>query len=74
MAELTTIDQHWINFLARDIPPNAPSVQVHAMRTAFAAGAASAMHLVCQAMEEGNLAESLAAHLEGIKTLVKPHG
>lgn len=44
-AEFTSIKQHWIHFLERDIPRDAPPVQVNAMRKAFAAGAISGLHL-----------------------------
>lgn len=44
-APFTNINQHWHHFLERDIPRDAPLVQVDAMRKAFAAGAISGLHL-----------------------------
>lgn len=67
-----TIAQHWAHFLERDIPPDAPDVQVIGMKRAFAAGAISGLQLAVLEMK-GNLPEksfaNLLAHIEGIKTL-----
>jgi len=41
----TSLNQHWHHFLERDIPADAPTVQVDAMRKAFAAGAVSGLQL-----------------------------
>ncbi len=74
MAEVPfiTIDQHWAHFLERDIPPNAPDIQVMAMKSAFAAGAISGLQLALLAVH-GQPPEKartdLEAHIEGIKNL-----
>lgn len=41
----TTIEQHWNHFLERDMPADAPPVQVKMMKQAFAAGAISGLQL-----------------------------
>lgn len=74
MSEPTfgTIAQHWAHYLERDIPPQAPAVQVMAMKRAFAAGAISGLQLALIVGREKNpkkCADDLAAHIEGIKTL-----
>jgi hypothetical protein len=72
MAELFhTIAQHWAHFLERDIPPNAPDVQVMEMKKAFAAGAISGLQLavLCSLGDKEQQIRDLRAHIEGIKTL-----
>jgi hypothetical protein len=65
----TTIAQHWAHFLERDIPPNAPDVQVMAMKQAFAAGAISGLQLAVETMKSPTPRADIEAHIEGIKTL-----
>lgn len=63
-----TIDEHWAHFLERDIPANAPDVQVMAMKRAFAAGAVSGIQLamlVSQGVSDRNILE----HVKDIKAL-----
>lgn len=62
----TTIQQHWNHFLERDMPPAAPPEQVFMMKQAFAAGAASGLHLAVAANRD---ARTIAGHVEDIKTL-----
>lgn len=69
-----TIAQHWAHFLERDIAPNSPAVQVMEMKRAFAAGAISGLQLAISTMKSTNPRADIQAHIEGIKTLGKPHG
>ena len=70
------IAEHWNHFLECDIPPNAPPVQVHAMKRAFAAGAISGLQLGMIALrdEENDLAakDALMKIARDIEELVKP--
>jgi hypothetical protein len=77
MAELFhTIAQHWAHFLERDIPPNAPDVQVMEMKKAFAAGAISGLQLavLCCLGDKKQQIRDIQAHIEGIKTLGNVRG
>jgi hypothetical protein len=67
----TTIDQHWAHFLERDIPPNAPDVQVIAMKKAFAAGAISGLQLAVLAGREIDQAKRKAALKDHVSDIVK---
>ena len=69
----TTIRQHWCHFLERDIAPDAPPVQVHEMKRAFAAGAISGLQLAVAACTDNDHRErtkQLMNHINKIKELV----
>lgn len=69
-----TIAEHWAHFLERDIDPRSPDEQVSEMKRAFAAGAISGLQLAvlaCRQSNAGNTKSDIAAHVEGIKTLVR---
>lgn len=66
-----TIAQHWAHFLERDIPPDAPVVQVIEMKRAFAAGAISGLQLAVLCDRSKTPTDDLRAHIEGITSLLK---
>ena len=71
MAEttVTTIEQHWNHFLERDMPPEAPPVQVQMMKQAFAAGAISGLQLAVVSYKGTNPLSSVGKHIEDITAL-----
>ena len=54
---MNTMAAEWIDFVGRDMAPNAPIVQVMEMRKAFYAGLASGVKLGLERTPEQNLAE-----------------
>lgn len=54
---MSNMAAEWIDFVGRDMAPNAPMVQVMEMRKAFYAGLASGVKLGLERTPEKNLAE-----------------
>lgn len=69
----TTIEQHWNHFLERDMPPNAPDVQVFMMKQAFAAGAISGVALALRCFPELSVIDKpkIDGHVADIRALNK---
>mgnify|MGYP001584061280 FL=1 len=61
----TNINQHWAHFLERDIPSDAPDVQVSEMKRAFAAGAISGLQLAISKITR----DQIMQHVKDIKAL-----
>lgn len=54
---MSSMGSEWIDFVGRDMAPNAPVVQVMEMRKAFYAGLASGVKLGLERTPEQNLVE-----------------